>query len=231
MRIKIRFYCLYLLCFLNCKPADLCNAADATSTCGILQLTIQNAKPSNLPNSPSTPHCSPCKMFVTATTYNANLGGITGADNKCASDANKPSPGTYKALLVDDVNRRACTSVNCNSGGVTEHIDWVLAPNSSYVQSTSTSTIIFISDPNGVLNNNLTNLISVAAAAIWTGIKNNPSWDWQTDTTHTCSSWVDSVSASCGTYGVTSWTDSRSIAITSAFSNGGTLNNLLCVEQ
>ncbi|WP_232227785.1 DUF1554 domain-containing protein [Leptospira wolbachii] len=170
-------------------------------------------------------------MFVTATIYNANLGGIIGADNKCSLDANKPSSGNYKALIVDNVNRRACNSVNCTSGGITEQIDWVLAPNTSYVQASSPSTIIFISDANGVYNNNLTNLISVAAAAIWTGIKNNPSWDWQTDTTHTCSSWVDSVSASCGSYGVTSWTDSRSIAITSAFGNGGTLNNLLCVEQ
>ncbi|WP_232373970.1 DUF1554 domain-containing protein [Leptospira chreensis] len=170
-------------------------------------------------------------MFVTATTYNASLGGIIGADNKCTSDANKPPSGTYKALLVDDANRRACTSTNCTSGGVTEHIDWVLAPNTSYVQSSSPSTIIFISDVNGVYNNNLTNLISVTAAGIWTGIRNNPSWDWLTDTSHTCSFWTDSVSANCGTYGVTSWTDSRSIAITSAFGNGGTLNNLLCVEQ
>lgn len=44
-------------------------------------------------------------MFVTATTYNANLGGIIGADNKCSLDANKPASGIYKALIVDDVNR------------------------------------------------------------------------------------------------------------------------------
>ncbi|MGE8778976.1 DUF1554 domain-containing protein [Leptospira terpstrae] len=170
-------------------------------------------------------------MFVTAISYNANLGGIVGADNKCTSDSNKPATGIYKALIVDDVNRRACTSVNCTAGGVTENIDWVLSPNASYVQASNPSTVIFISDANGVYNNNLTNLVSVAAAAIWTGIKNNPSWDWQTDTTHTCSSWMDSVSGNCGTYGVTSWTDSRAIAITSAYGNGGTLNNLLCVEQ
>ncbi|WP_244279577.1 DUF1554 domain-containing protein [Leptospira brenneri] len=170
-------------------------------------------------------------MFVTATTYNANLGGIVGADNKCSSDANKPSTGNYKALIVDDVNRRACTSVNCTSGGVTEQINWVLAPNTSYVQSSSPSTIIFISDANGVYNSSLTNLISAAAAAIWTGIKNTSSWDWQTDTAHTCTSWTDSVSGNCGTYGVTSWTDSRAIAIVSAYGSGGTLNNLLCVEQ
>ncbi|TGL44634.1 DUF1554 domain-containing protein [Leptospira perdikensis] len=228
MRIKIGFYCLSLLCFLNCGPADLCNAADTSSRCGILRLTMQNSNPSN---SPRVSHCSVCRMFVTATTYNANLGGIVGADSKCFSDTNKPSTGIYKALLVDNANRRACTSVNCTTGGTTEQIDWVLSPNATYVQATNTSTIIFTSDANGVYNNNLTNLVSVAAAAIWTGLKNNPSWDWQTDTTHTCSSWADSVTASCGSYGVTSWTDSRAIAITSAYGSGGTLNNLLCVEQ
>ncbi|TGM69597.1 hypothetical protein EHQ96_08745 [Leptospira levettii] len=41
-----------------------------------------------------------------------------------------------------------------------------------------------------------------APTGIWTGIKNNPSWQ-----------------------------DSRAIAITSAYGNGGTLNNLLCLEQ
>ncbi|WP_244288342.1 DUF1554 domain-containing protein [Leptospira congkakensis] len=176
------------------------------------------------------PTCSPCRIYVTATGYDANLGGIIGADNKCSSDTNKPITGTYKALIVDDINRRACTSVNCTSGGVTEQIDWVLAPNTSYVQALNTSTVVFISDTNGVLTSNLTSLIS-SPTGIWTGIKNNPNWDWQTDITHTCSSWVDSVSGNCGTYGVTSWNDSRSIAITSAYGSGGTLNNLLCVEQ
>lgn len=227
MRIKTGFFCFCLLCFLNCKPAELCNAADVSNKCGILQLTKQNP---NQDNSLRTPRCTTCKMFVTAISYNANLGGIVGADNKCTSDSNKPATGIYKALIVDDVNRRACTSVNCATGGVTENIDWVFSPNASYVQASNTSNVIFITDVNGVLNNNLTNLIS-AATGIWTGIKNNPSWDWQTDTTHTCSSWMDSVSANCGTYGVTSWNDSRSIAITSAYGNGGTLNNLLCVEQ
>lgn len=110
-----------------------------------------------------------------------------------------------------------------------EQIDWVLAPNASY-ESLNTSNFIFTSDGNGVFNNNLSNPFS-AATGVWTGIKNNPSWDWQTDTSHTCSSWTDSITTNCGTYGVTSWTDSRSIAITSAYGSGGTLNNLICVEQ
>lgn len=229
LRIKTGLLCVYLLYLLNCKPVELCNSADASSKCGILHFALSKSNSLSSLGLPVTPHCSPCNLFVTATAYNANLGGIIGGDAKCASDANKPPIGIYKALLVDDVNRRACTSVNCTSGGVLEQIDWVLAPNTSY-NSINTSNFIFTSDANGVYTNNLANTFS-AASGIWTGIKNNPSWDWQTDTSHTCSSWLDSVSANCGTYGVTSWTDSRSIGINSAYGNGGTLNNLLCVEQ
>lgn len=229
MRIKTAFFCFCFLSFLNCKPAELCNVADVSSKCGILQLAASKQFSLTSFSLPKTPHCSPCNLFVTATAYNANLGGIAGADNKCTSDANKPPIGTYKALIVDDVNRRACTSVNCNSNGVVEQIDWVLSPNTSYI-SINTLNFIFTSDANGLYTNNLTNTFS-AATGIWTGIKNDPSWDWQTDIAHTCSSWTDNVSGNCGTYGVTSWTDSRSIAITSAYGSGGTLNNLLCVEQ
>ncbi|WP_232420848.1 DUF1554 domain-containing protein [Leptospira vanthielii] len=170
-------------------------------------------------------------MFVTALPYNANLGGIVGADNKCSTASNKPSSGTYKALIVDDVNRRACTSVNCTSGGVTEQIDWVLAPNTTYVQAIDTSKTIFISNANGVNTNNLTDVISPASTGIWTGIRNNPSWDWLTYSGFTCSSWTDGVTTTCGSYGVTSWTDSRSISIYTVTAGGPTQYNLLCVEQ
>lgn len=59
----------------------------------------------------ATPVCSPCKMFLTATTYTAALSGISGADSKCQIDANKPttpSASIYKSLIVDATNRIAC---------------------------------------------------------------------------------------------------------------------------
>lgn len=217
---------LFLMFCFHCKKANLCNPADIESQCGILNLAFQ--KPISF-GPPKKPQCSPCRMFVSAASYNANLQGISGADVKCSIDPNKPADGIYKALLVDDVNRRACTSANCSVGGITEQIDWVVAPNISYY-SLNTSALIFTSDLNGVFTGSFATTMS-APTGIWTGIKNNPSWDWQTDTSHTCTSWSDNVSANCGTYGVTSWQDSRAIAITSAYGNGGTLNNILCIEQ
>lgn len=179
------------------------------------------------------PACNPCKMYLTATTYGGNLGGIPGADTKCnMADANKPATGTYKALLVDGIARRACTSANCVSGGVFEHIDWVLHPTTTYVRSSDGGTI-FITNASGVNPINLIGVITTATTtAYWTGIANTISWDWITNTA-TCSSWTDGVTASCGSYGLSSWTDSRSIAITSALGNGNgtTVTKLLCVEQ
>lgn len=225
----VTIFCFCLFHLYTCKPAELCNSSDTSSRCGFFTLVLQKSMSNNPSILTKTPTCSPCKLFVTATQYNAALLGIVGADNKCAIDSNKPLTGVYKALIVDDVNRRACTSANCTVGGESEHIDWVIAPNTNY-ESINTLQFVFTSDANGVYTNNLISTLS-APTGIWTGIRNNPSWDWQTDTSHTCSAWTDNITASCGTYGVTSWQDSRAIAITSAYGNGSTLNNLLCVEQ
>jgi hypothetical protein len=49
--------------------------------------------------------CNPCKVFVTSTVHDGNLGGLAGADaicNSLASDAGLP--GTYKAWLSDGFN-------------------------------------------------------------------------------------------------------------------------------
>lgn len=41
-------------------------------------------------------------MFITATAYQGNLGGLTGADAKCQAAADAADlPGTYKAWLAD----------------------------------------------------------------------------------------------------------------------------------
>jgi hypothetical protein len=64
---------------------------------------------------------TPKAIFITDTnTFDGNLGGVTGADALCMSDANYPGSGTYKALLV-----AATRSANPIS-------NWVLYPNVEY---------------------------------------------------------------------------------------------------
>jgi hypothetical protein len=60
--------------------------------------------------------------------------GILGADAKCEVDGNKPATGTYKAFLVDGVNRRVCTSHNCGTDGALENLNWVLKKNTKYIR-------------------------------------------------------------------------------------------------
>jgi hypothetical protein len=60
--------------------------------------------------------------------------GIAGADAACSGSDDTYNPGrgrTWKALLVDGVNRRACVTADC-VGGAAEGIDWVFRPNTQY---------------------------------------------------------------------------------------------------
>ena len=67
--------------------------------------------------------------------------GIQGADFICNSEAKKPvwhpnipsgESHTYKAIIVDGLNRIACTSNNCSTG-TNGQTDWVLQPNTTYL--------------------------------------------------------------------------------------------------
>lgn len=50
------------------------------------------------------------KVFVTSTTYTGNLGGVSGADAKCAARATAASlPGTFKAWISDGTTAPAST--------------------------------------------------------------------------------------------------------------------------
>jgi hypothetical protein len=241
IKISLFFIVICMKFNFGCKLVKLCNSSDPSTECGLIQLLAQQSNPLALPSESNSDaatnvtsvssRCTSCRIFVTNSTYNANLAGIVGADMKCSTDSNKPETGTYKALIVDEVNRRACSSTNCSINGNTEHLDWVFYKNTNYVQASNTANSIFITDGNATFSGTLTNVLFTATTSIWTGLKNNPSWDWQTNTTLTCSSWTDSTSVNCGTYGVTSWTDSRAFAITSSYGNGSSFYNLLCVEQ
>lgn len=164
------------------------------------------------------------KIFVTATTYSGNLGGVTGADAKCAADANKPSTGTYKALIADGTARIACTTANCG-GGATEHTSWVLAANKQY--SRTDGTVIGTTNSAGIFNftTALNNAIATTSANVWTGL----AADWTTSSD--CADFTTSVSPpNYGAIGDKSATDSTAIkkTLTSGCDNS---YSLYCVEQ
>lgn len=168
-----------------------------------------------------------CKhLFVTAETYTGDLGGVTGADAKCNSDANKPNDSNYKALLVDGSARRACTSPHCSDGGLDEHLDWVLTPNTGYYRADGT-TLIAKANTLGLWPFPLSNTYdlpenSPGLTAVWTGLYEN----WQVGG-GTCLGW--STESIVGTYGLR---DERSLgAIHQGDYPCSTQLPLVCVEQ
>lgn len=191
------------------------------------------------------------KVFITAATFNGDLKGAAadgpaGADLKCNADTNKPSTGTYKAMLTTDGGLRvACTSTNCTNNA--ENVFWVFMENRFYVRS-SDSAFLFTPNSAGILPASAgifsTNpytmnspFDSSSVKTFWTGFA-APNFFWQvasTQPTFNCSNWtsnaVTSPTSDGGRVGNSNATDYT------AFRNGAngvscsSLNHLVCVEQ
>ncbi len=173
-------------------------------------------------------NCIPAKnIYLTTLGTNGNIGGIAGADAKCASDPSKPNAATFKALLVDQSNRVACTTANCANGSTAEHIDWVMAPNTRYIRPAGT--LIGTTNQNGIIPLPLISTIfygenTNATDRVWTGIFD----DWTTlqpAGTDNCVSWSASTST-----GGSSRVDEK-VAIHDQIEACSGIYKLLCVEQ
>ncbi|TGM59174.1 DUF1554 domain-containing protein [Leptospira vanthielii] len=191
------------------------------------------------------------KVFVTAATFDGDLRGAAadgpaGADLKCGADANKPSTGSYKAMLTTDGGaRRACDgTANCTNSG--ENIDWVFQFNKYYVRANDSASL-FTPNSAGILPatfNNFSNPYAMAHAfdsgpikTYWTGLA-APNYQWQVasaQVTNTCSNWTSgSVTPTASEGGRVGNSDATNYT---AFRNGpngvscSTLNHLVCVEQ
>lgn len=157
--------------------------------------------------------CTTCRMFVTTSTYTgAAIGGITGADAKCASDSTKPSTGTYKAFLVDDVNRYACTTANC-SGGASENKNWVIKASTAYTRVDGTA--IATSTAAGLLPAALTNPISTTGDSMLGTIRTGMAF---------AKDWTSRVNGHCTNYSSTSGSS------TDGDGNGSTNSSYLYVN-
>jgi len=165
------------------------------------------------------------KIFYTVSSYNGNLGGVSGADSKCMADSNYPGSGTYKALIVDGTNRIASASANAGDG----QVDWVLQPNTTYYRSDG-STIILTTDSNGIFVFGTLDNSFGSGGRLWMGLNA----DWTTD--NHCTTWADgtnSYPAVSGSGGDSVETSSSSIDASIAGSPYpcNFSGQLLCVEQ
>ncbi|MEI7013459.1 DUF1554 domain-containing protein [Leptospira licerasiae] len=171
-----------------------------------------------------------CMMFATTNAGGMTKnGGIAGVDNNCSTDANKPAGGgTYKALVTDGVNRRACTTASC-SGGTSEHLDWVLKPNKEYRRKDGT-TVIGTTTANGVFTFPLTNSVEILANLVVTnGIGTGMNADW-TSNANDCSDWSTNAGGTSSTVGT--WDSTGSGLIGGAGTSGcSNTHMVVCVEQ
>jgi hypothetical protein len=174
-----------------------------------------------------------CIIFVSNTTTTGDIdgtgdndgsNGIEEADTICNADSNKPNSSTYKAMIVDGLNRIACTTAGCSTG-TAEHVDWVLQASTEY-RKIDESTVIGITTTAGVFSFPLDNTVEspTSTNTIWTGL-NNTSW---TTGPSTCSAWTDGSVASNGL--------AHSAAVVASIGNQtatctNTLFKLHCVEQ
>lgn len=167
------------------------------------------------------------RIFLSAATVSGNIGGIGGADTICNSDANRPSTQfSFKALLVDGTNRRACTAANC-PGGAAEHIDWILYANRQYYRSDGT-TALFTSNADGIfVFGNFANAMTGVASSYYTGFSSAGDW---TSSGSNCTSWTSNNAVGLGRTGTGTFTNYGSLRDASN-TNCNTVLRLLCVEQ
>jgi len=94
--------------------ADIANTSPVVS-CKPVNMAVKPAPQSTPSPTPSSSSTS-TRVFVTSTTYNGNLGGLSGADAKCQTVANNANlGGVWKAWLSDSVTS-AASRLNHSNG-------------------------------------------------------------------------------------------------------------------
>lgn len=171
-------------------------------------------------------------IFSTITqSFSGNLGGVTGADWLCESAANRPDSRCYKAMIVDGVNRVACTTPFCG-GGPAEHVDWVFAANTSYYRP-GLAVRIGTTNANGLFTFPLENSMVAPAESslIWTGfaVTDPDPVNWLSG--NNCTNWTfDGPPMPVGSYSASGTTTDHAIVAALAGCDI-TYANLICVSQ
>jgi len=159
--------------------------------------------------------------------HNADFGGISGTDDFCESDSNKPLTGTYKAMVSDGENRIACATPSCTESGSSENVDWVFSAGTTYIRADD-ETVIGIANDSGIFDFALQNGLSSSSAEIWTGLTTE--WAYNTSCIGWTSSTGDMESEQYGAVGISDQTDYTVINVYLQFCDRTNVS-LICVEQ
>ena len=175
------------------------------------------------------------KIFVTAESHvgdfanDPTLNGNTGierADSFCNNSTSKPNNSTYKALLVDGINRDAISLT-----------DWVLEPSTAYyrpynnirIGATNSASIFlaFWSNLENPIIDCTYDCFMNEGVDVWTGI--DDAKDFSTNG-NTCDSWTSSSTMYRGRFGMLSETDGFAFS-SNLFGSCSLKAHVYCVEQ
>ncbi|HBS05242.1 MAG TPA: hypothetical protein DEA96_09770 [Leptospiraceae bacterium] len=175
------------------------------------------------------------RIFLTSATTTGELDllgpgtPIENADAFCNVDSNNPAPlSTFKAMMhfgASSGRRGPCSTSNC-SGGASEHVDWVMTPDTEYRRIDGTTIIGRTNLNAGIFPVDSTGLdagFSATGTEYWSGMNS----DW-TFASLNCGLWLEST----GYNGISgdptvTFTDALAIGPTGC----GSSLPLLCVEQ
>ncbi|MDI7187570.1 DUF1554 domain-containing protein [Leptospira santarosai] len=172
-----------------------------------------------------------CRTFIATNNgagYTGDLGGISGADAKCAAAKPSSLTGTYKALIVSANVRQVVSAFD----GSVDKKDWILYPNKQYRRSDGT-TITFTTNTNSIVVDNLQNGIdSGAQKFFWNGLGNDVGFLWEPSAN--CNNWNSANNGFTGQAGNTTELQADKTP-TGTFTvdthNCNSTLNLLCIEQ
>jgi hypothetical protein len=125
----------------------------------------------------------PKKIFLSGT-YILDGSGLTGIDAKCNNDKPSGVTGTFKALVGLGSTRRACISNNCATGGASENSNWVLQPNTAYVNldneeiGTTTASAIFTFPLSNSVDQGAARDVATGINGTWTNSSTSHCGDW-----------------------------------------------------
>ena len=171
-------------------------------------------------------------MFMTSATYPGALGGVAGADAKCASDisgdwGNGGAP-VYKALLVGG-GRTACSVADCGPGSVAT--DWVLGANARYIRRDGT--VLLDTDDRAIGTSQLQASVELSSGNFWVGFAAVPTpamADWTTGSNH-CNGWTSGSASDSGDLGWSGAQDPVQLWIHGGLVSCDQPMRLVCVEQ
>ncbi len=199
---------------------------DSSEASGFLISGILLGTPAPAAGTTTTSFCNPCRVYATADAGpyfqpTVSYTSVAGADTICNSNPMYPGTGAFKALISSSV-RIACTSPDCGVGGSTEHTNWVLYANRTYVRAVGGVTI-GTTNAFGIFTFPLTNSFDTGSVGWATGMSNN--WTFA----GACSDnlW-GSGPAGVEPYGLPSTTNTSIGAGTQTCASGV---RLVCVEQ